>query len=269
MTTRTIVKAAIEALTIIGQPAFAAEIYDVIFENDLYKFGAKEPMSVLRITLDRHCINKSFNSMHQKRFFKKLTDGRYELLSTIKSSHIALQNLAQASADAVENSIREIYSLASIQREKVRKEILLNLRKLTSDQFEDFCRIFLIKYGFLEMELTRKGRDGGIDVKGSLKIGLANMRVAVQCKKYAADNKVGRRAISAFRGDITGEFEQGIFITTSSYTKEATDVSFKASCVPVVLIDGEQLADFMIDKRIGVQTEIIEIYNFEQDLLWI
>jgi hypothetical protein len=31
------------------------------------------------------------------------------------------------------------------------------------------------------------------------------------------------------------------------------EISFKPSCVPVVLIDGEQLADFMIDKRIGVQ----------------
>ncbi|ECQ0012969.1 restriction endonuclease, partial [Salmonella enterica subsp. enterica serovar Kentucky] len=71
-----------------------------------------------------------------------------------------------------------------------------------------------------------------------------------------------------FRGDITGEFEQGIFITTSSYTKEALEISFKPSCVPVVLIDGEQLADFMIDKRIGVQRELIEIYDFEQDLLW-
>ena len=46
------------------------------------------------------------------------------------------------------------------------------------------------------------------------------------------------------------------------------EISFKPSCVPVVLIDGEQLADFMIDKRIGVQRELIEIYDFEQDLLW-
>ncbi|EBO2675113.1 restriction endonuclease, partial [Salmonella enterica subsp. enterica serovar Kentucky] len=49
---------------------------------------------------------------------------------------------------------------------------------------------------------------------------------------------------------------------------EALEISFKPSCVPVVLIDGEQLADFMIDKRIGVQRELIEIYDFEQDLLW-
>lgn len=118
------------------------------------------------------------------------------------------------------------------------------------------------------MTLTRKGRDGGVDVTGRLKVGLASMRVAVQCKKYAEDNKVGRSSISAFRGDITGEFEQGIFITTSSYSKEAELVSFKPACIPIVLIDGEQLADFMIDKRIGVQRQLMEIYEFERDLIW-
>lgn len=269
MTSKTIVRAAIEALDLLGCAAFITDIYNVIIAHHLYVFGAKDPKSVLRITLDRHCVNKSFNVMHQNRYFKKLSDGRYSLLSKIEYPNNVAQNSAQSSADAVEHSIRDIYSLASVQKDRVRKEIIENLKNLSPEQFEDFCRIFLMKYGFLEMELTRKGRDGGVDVKGTLRIGLANMRVAVQCKKYAADNKIGRRVVSAFRGDITGEFEQGIFITTSSYTKEATDISFKASCVPVILIDGEQLADFMIEKRIGVQREIIEIYNFEPDLLWI
>jgi restriction system protein len=119
------------------------------------------------------------------------------------------------------------------------------------------------------MELTNRGRDGGIDVKGVLKVGLSYMRVAVQCEKYSPSNKVGRRAISEFRGNITGEFEQGIFITTSSFTKEATELSFKPSCVPIVLIDGQQLSDFMIERRIGVERELVELYNFEQDLLWV
>jgi restriction system protein len=45
------------------------------------------------------------------------------------------------------------------------------------------------------------------------------------------------------------------------------EISFKPSCVPVVLIDGEQLADFMIDKKDWSSEELIEIYDFEQDLL--
>lgn len=96
----------------------------------------------------------------------------------------------------------------------------------------------------------------------------AEMRVAAQCKRYAEGNKVGRPDISQFRGDITGDFEQGIFITTSTFTKEAQEIYFKPGCVPIILIDGEQLADIMIDKGIGVQRQSIEIYDYEADLLF-
>ncbi|WP_054178966.1 restriction endonuclease [Trabulsiella odontotermitis] len=268
MTAKTIVDAAINALNILERAAYVTEIYEEIISYNLYAFGAKDPKSVLRITLDRHCINKNLGIMHQSRHFVKLSDGRYGLIS--QNVHFSDNNLSYFlnKAEPVDTSALKIHELASLQRERVRKEIIEGLRELSAEQFEDFCRIFLTKYGFLKMNLTRRGRDGGIDVTGLLKAGLASMRVAVQCKKYSAENKVGRSAISAFRGDITGEYEQGIFITTSSYTKDAENISFKPSCVPIVLIDGEQLADFMIDKRIGVQTKLIELYDFERDLLW-
>lgn len=252
MTLKTIVDAAINALEKLGYAAFVSEIYETIVTYNLYEFGAKDPKSVLRITLDRHCVNKYIDVAHCNKCFKKTHGGRYELFNNEEASVRERNDAIQIEAEEVEKSAKEIHELAYLQRNKVRIEIIESLRRLVPEKFEDFCRIFLTKYGFLEMKLTKRGRDGGVDVTGLLKVGLANMRVAVQCKKYSADNKVGRNAISAFRGDISGEFEQGIFITTSSYTKEAADISFKASCVPIILIDGTQLADFMIDKRISV-----------------
>lgn len=94
------------------------------------------------------------------------------------------------------------------------------------------------------------------------------MRVAAQCKRYAEGNKVGRPDVSQFRGDVTGEFEQEIFITTSSFTKDALDISFKPGCVPIVLIDGDQLADIIIEKGIGIQKQHVEIYDFDADLIF-
>ena len=266
----TIIDSAIKSSTIIGKAASIDQLYETNIKNSIYVFGAKDPKSVLRITLDRHCINKNLGVMHQKRYYKKIIDGCYELLVNFSSTgKSVMEESIQSKADDVERSMRDIYFLASEQRDKVKSEILECLVQLHPDRFEEFSRIFLTKYGFLEMELTSRGRDGGIDVKGALKVGLSYMRVAVQCKKYSPTNKVGRRAISEFRGNITGEFEQGIFITTSSFTKEAAELSFKPSCVPIVLIDGQQLTDFMIEKRIGVERELVELYNFEQDLLWV
>ncbi|WP_435947072.1 restriction endonuclease [Dryocola sp. BD586] len=236
MISRTIVDAAIRALQLLGRSAIVFEIYEIIVQYGFYEFGAKDPKSVLRVTLERHCKNKAISYMYQIKYFRKLIDGRYELIgSNTETSNVE----EEIKAEDVERSIQEIHELAAKQRHKVKKEIIASLRALTPDKFEDFCRIFLAKYGFLEMKLTRKGRDGGIDVTGRLKIGSASMRVVVQCKKYAAENKIGRNSISAFRGDITGDFEQKIYMTTSSYTKEAEDVSFKPACIPIVLIDGE------------------------------
>lgn len=154
------------------------------------------------------------------------------------------------------------------QKERCKAEILAYLRSLSASEFEEFSELFLNRYGFKSMNVTSIGRDGGIDVKGALKIGIAEMRVAAQCKRYAAHNKVGRPDVSQFRGDITGEFEQGIFITTSSFTKEAEFVSFKAGCVPIILIDGEQLAEIMIEKGIGIQKQHLELYDFDADLIY-
>ena len=224
--------------------------------------------------MDRHCSNKALDCMHKRRFFRKSDDGTYALLENdtyvqtpqLPPPCIAERSCSEAAIE-VETYIEQIADLAAFQREKVKQEILVSLRQLSPDDFESFCRIFLSRYGFTRMELTRKGRDGGIDVKGLLKMGLAEMRVAVQCKRYSEDNKIGRPVVSAFRGDITGDFEQGIFITTSGFTKEAEDVSFKPGCVPIILIDGEQLADIMIEKGIGVQRQMIDVYDFDTTLL--
>lgn len=271
MTNRTIVEAAKQALLLIGHSASVDEVYDVIVTHQLYEFGAKSPHSVIRVTMDRHCANKSLGSMHKQRFFQKNDDGSYELLQDelkdeLLSKKYPVPSEQKLSAQEVENYIEQILDLAAVQREKVKAEILSSLRSFSPEQFESFCRLFLSKYGFTRMELTSRGRDGGIDVRGLLKMGLAEMRVAVQCKRYAEDNKVGRPSVSAFRGDITGDFEQGIFMTTSGFTKEAEEISFKPGCVPIILIDGEQLADIMIDKGIGVQRQLIDVFDFDTSL---
>ncbi len=45
-------------------------------------------------------------------------------------------------------------------------------------------------------------------------------------------------------------------------------MSFKPGCVPIVLIDGEQLAETIIEKGIGIQRQQVEIYDFDADLIY-
>ena len=137
--------------------------------------------------------------------------------------------------------------------------ILNQLKQMNPYDFETFCMKLLKVYGFSNLVVTQKSHDGGIDGYGRLKVGLAHMNVAFQCKRW--DNTtISRKEIDAFRGAIQGEFEQGIYFTTSSFSKEAMKYSIKSGAVPVILIDGNMIVDFMIEKQFGIEHEDLPIF---------
>ena len=108
------------------------------------------------------------------------------------------------------------------------------------------------------MKVTTISSDGGIDGFGKLRLGLASMNVAFQCKRW--EGNVGRPEVDKFRGAIQGEFEQGIFFATSDFSSQARDASLKKGAVPVILLNGESIVDLMIQKGIGV--ERVPLYLF-------
>lgn len=74
--------------------------------------------------------------------------------------------------------------------------------------------------------------------------------IYIQAKRW--QNTVGRQEIQGFVGSLEGRrARKGIFITTSQFTKNATDY-VKSIEKKVILIDGFQLTQFMIDHGVGV-----------------
>jgi restriction system protein len=122
-------------------------------------------------------------------------------------------------------------------------------------------------YGFVDVKVTQFSKDGGIDGNGKLKVGLAHLNVAFQCKRYTG-NSVGRPDIDKFRGAIQGQFEQGIFFTSSTFAQGAASASFRPGAVPIILIDGKAIVDLMIEKQFGVQVEQLPIYSYALDLIF-
>jgi restriction system protein len=74
--------------------------------------------------------------------------------------------------------------------------------------------------------------------------------IYIQAKRW--ENTVGRPEVQKFAGALQGQrARKGILITTSSFSKEAQDYASKIDS-KIVLIDGEQLAQLMIDHSLGV-----------------
>ncbi len=248
---RTITQAAIEVLKHSDRTLSVSEIFAKIIENSLYEFRAQDPLSVLRVELRGHADGIDYPSAASKKFFsydeKSRTFGLVDRNTKQKKSKEDLTPLTK---------LRELHRQYA---DEFKAKILKQLKSLNPYDFELFCKNLLGKYGFHNLTVTKKSRDGGIDGHGKLKIGLAFMNVAFQCKRWDI-GKVSRKEIDAFRGAVQGEYEQGLFFTTSSFSKEAKNSSIKAGAVPIILIDGNMIVDFMIDKHFGIEHEELPIY---------
>jgi len=162
--------------------------------------------------------------------------------------------------------LKEIRELHSKYEVALRDKLLQDLKKLSPGTFEHFAKRLLEVYGFQDVKVTQVTNDGGIDGFGRLKVGLAFLNVAFQCKRWAKGS-IGRPEIDKFRGATQGEYEQGIFFTTARFAPGAEAVSFKSGAVPIVLIDGHGIINLMVEKDFGVQIDSLPIYTYALDLV--
>lgn len=85
----------------------------------------------------------------------------------------------------------------------------------------------------------------------------------IQAKRW--QGTIGRPEIQKFAGALLGQqAKKGIFITTSSYTREALNYGNLDS--KIILIDGDQLAELMIENNVGVNVSAsYEIKKIDSD----
>jgi restriction system protein len=151
-----------------------------------------------------------------------------------------------------------IESIAS-QYEQIRaalsSELLDRVKKCSPQFFERLVVMLLVKMGYggslkdAGQALGRTG-DGGIDgVIREDKLGLDN--IYIQAKRWT-DKPVGSPEIDQFAGALSKKkAAKGIFITTSKFTKDAL-ASVREYSSRIILIEGNALADYMIDHGVGV-----------------
>lgn len=265
----TIVEAISAVLREAGVPMSPPDIYQAILDRRLYSFKADVPLSVVRGQLRRHCAGVDFPSAEPIKFFRMTDSGRFELLDaplTVSPGTPHRRRPTQAVTQqrtVPRDGLGKLRVLHAQYAEGVKHRILAELRKLDPTAFEQFGRKLLEAYGFEAVEVTQKSRDGGVDGHGRLRVGLGYMRAALQCKRWRGT--VGRPEIDRFRGAIQGKYEQGIFFTTATFSKEAEACSFSPGAVPIVLFDGLAIVDIMVEKRLGIDTEYLPIHSYALD----
>lgn len=158
-------------------------------------------------------------------------------------------------------------------RNELAGELLRQIKQCTPGFFEKLVIDLLLGMGYggsfkdAGKAIGQSG-DGGID--GIIKEDKLGLDVIyVQAKRW--ENVVGRPEIQKFAGALLGQkARKGVFITTSGFTKDAREYVGQVDS-KIILIDGETLADQMIDYGVGVanvttyQIKKIDIDYFSEE----
>lgn len=138
------------------------------------------------------------------------------------------------------------------------------LQKLSPGGFEHLCQRLLRESGFVQVEVTGRTGDGGIDGRGIIKIGgLLSFHIIFQCKRYIGS--VSSQQVRDFRGAMVGRTDKGLFITTGKFTRDARLEATRDGAPPIDLVDGEELAQKMKDLKLGVKIEQEEVIKVDND----
>ncbi|MBU3207723.1 restriction endonuclease [Clostridium algidicarnis] len=162
--------------------------------------------------------------------------------------------------DTFEDSFRKI-------NKSLADDLLVEVVKLSPIAFEQMVIDLLSKMGYGAFENAGKttsitGDEGidGIIMEDKLGFNL----IYIQAKRWALSSSVGRPDVQSFVGAISGKGGKGLFVTTSKFSKQASEY---ANHQHVILIDGEKLAKLMIEHNFGVAVKkVFEIKAIDTDV---
>jgi restriction system protein len=141
------------------------------------------------------------------------------------------------------------------------------LHKIPPDAFERLIQRVLRESGFIQVQVTGRSGDGGIDGKGIMRLaGLMSFHVIFQCKRYKGSVTVGE--VRDFRGAMVGRADKGLFITTGKFTQDAIHEATRDGAPAIDLIDGELLTRILYELGLGVEKKIVEVEDVTINRNW-
>ncbi|HBG47299.1 MAG TPA: restriction endonuclease [Deltaproteobacteria bacterium] len=241
--------------------------------NELLPSG-QQGVFANRVGWARSYLKKAGLIEYTKRGYCKITDRGLKVLSQnptyinvkflkqfpdfFESGYFAVKKIKENTDTGIETEEQTPEEIFEYSYQKIRQDLasdlLTRIKSSSPGFFERIVVELLVKMGYGGSRkdagsAVGKSGDGGIDgIIKEDKLGLD--AIYLQAKRW--DSTVGRPEIQKFAGALQGfRAKKGVFITTSNFSKEAEDYASRIEN-KIVLIDGETLAQHMIDYDVGV-----------------
>lgn len=193
-----------------------------------------------------HHSSLTINDLMEYKEFAEYAGGKKTQKEVIPTKP-TIASLGITPTDALEDAYKSI-------NESLSDELLSMIMNLSPKFFEKLVVDLLVSMGYGgdykdAAEVTQANKDGGVDgIIKEDKLGLD--KIYIQAKRWAG--VVGKPIVQQFAGALDEvKASKGVFITTSTFSKDAKKYVENLS-KKIVLIDGKQLAAFMIEYNLGV-----------------
>lgn len=248
------------------------EAYLKIKERNLYQFGAKDPEAAVNAKLRCHCEGLDFPGVSPVKYFtivgQKGTRNLYALVKENGERPIEKKNLKKTVSEHDLLPEEKIDLTYLFYKNNIKRQILNHILDCHPSFFEQLVVNLLLEMGYGSDELSGrvlgKSHDGGIDgVIYEDKLGLS--KIYIQAKRNDSGNTIGRPLLQAFVGAMQ-DVQKGVFITTSTFTKDARNYAEGQQQKSLKLIDGDLLAELMIKYGIGLEkVQTYTVYKIKED----
>ncbi len=180
-----------------------------------------------------------------------------------QSYQITDEGLTYLEAASPEPTVeQQIRKLSREQKRQLRETLQDLLSEMDPYDFEDLVRQLLQEMGYEDVEVTARSGDKGVDVVGTIELGITSVREVVQAKRQKSN--VQRPVLDALRGSLyRWNAVRGTIITTGDFSAGTRHAAFEPGAAPITLIDGEKLLDLLIDGEIGVKRKKVELLELE------
>ncbi|MDD1956922.1 restriction endonuclease [Pseudomonas sp. 8209] len=256
----TIVGAIKKTLESVNRPLTHKEIYEQIIENQFYFFGAKDPISLVRNKIRKHCIDLDFPSASPRKLFSiaKQTSGDSLVRYTLWNGVIpGPEKTTKTNTSKDLTSEEVLFSSHKEHISSIKNQLLDCIKSSDPSFFERIVVDLLLKMGYgwdssLAAQVTGGRGDEGIDgVIYEDKLGLE--KIYIQAKRYKL-NSVTPSEIRDFIGAMSVKgARKGVFFTSSDFTTQATKHASQAQGMNITLINGSLLCDYLVQHEMGIE----------------
>ncbi|WP_012629988.1 restriction endonuclease [Egbenema bharatensis] len=263
----------IQALQILGGSGTTEEIYDKVVQI------LNLPDKVLEISHGSTSQSEvEYRLAWSRTYLKKYgllqnsARGVWSLVSTslnpddldAKEIVKAVRDTEKSKAVPSDPTTETVESIETLEELAWHQQLHKMLLTLEPSAFERLAQRLLRESGFIQVQVTGKSGDGGIDGVGIARInGFLSFHVLFQCKRYQGSVTAGQ--IRDFRGAMQGRTDKGLFITTGTFTRDAIKEATRDGAPPIDLIDGEQLVQRLKELGLGVKITVIESVEVDTD----